>query len=153
MAIGGYSTIQGYMEIADLNDFSQYYDTLKKFSLIRELDRKGFPTSRILDHPKFDKISSDKIIMSMRASLDKIQTVIGGQSDSILLGQDMLKTVLNWKDKPAMGYHFPWDMWTFFFRGWRSGKLVIDGMLSNEGKSRRLSFLAEIGRASCRERV
>ena len=40
MAIGGYSTIQGYMEIADLNDFSQYYDTLKKFSLIRELDRK-----------------------------------------------------------------------------------------------------------------
>lgn len=142
LALGGYSTIQEYMEIIDLNDFSQYYDTLKKFSLIRELDKKGFPVSRILDHPKFDKIKSDQIIMTMRASLDKIHTVIGGQSDSTLLGKDMTNAVKNWKDKPAMGHPFPWDMWTFFFRGWRDGKLVVDGMLSNEGKSRRMSFLA-----------
>lgn len=142
LLLGGYPTIQGYMEIADIDDFSQYYDTLKKFSLIRELDRKGFPISRILEHPKFDKIPSDKIIMSMRASLDKIQTVIGGQSDSVLLGSDMVNSVVGWRKNPAMGYPFPWDLWTYFFRGWRKGKLVIDGMLSNEGKSRRMSFLA-----------
>jgi len=142
LALGGWNTIQGYMELSDLKDFSKYYDTLKKYSLIRELNKKGFPIQKLIDHPKFDKIKSDQIIMSMRASLDKVQTVIGGQSNSIIIGKNMIQVVKDWIKKPAMGTAFPFDLWTFFFRGWRKGKLIVDGMLSNEGKSRRMSFIA-----------
>jgi len=140
--IGGWKTINRMMSLCDENDFKNHFDRLKKYSLIREFDKKGFPVGRILNHPKFDKITAEQVIQSMRASVDKIHTIIGGGEDSVVLGSDMKSSVLNWRKSPAMGIEFPWENWTNLFRGWRLKKLFVDGMLSNEGKSRRMTFLA-----------
>lgn len=142
MMLNGFQTIQDAINLADADDFEKYYDTFKKYSLIRELERKGFPVNRILEHPKFDKISAKQVIQWMRGSIDKIQTIIGGESDTHILGSDMVSQVLQWKEKPALGIPFPFDLQTFLFRGWLPEKILVDGMLSNEGKSRKAAFLA-----------
>jgi len=142
MQLEGWKTISKAINMCDIADFENYYDTLKKYSLIRELDKKGFPIQRLLDHPKFDKIKSNQIIQSMRGNLDKIQTVIGGKSETTIVGKDMREQVKKWREEPAVGIPLPFEVQSFLFRGWRKGKLIVDGMLSNEGKSRKLSLVA-----------
>lgn len=141
-SIGGWKAINELMKLVSIDDFANHYDRLKKFSLIREFEKKGFPVNRIMDHPKFDKIKAEQVIQSMRANVDKIQTVIGGGEESIVLGKDMKSAVLRWKEIPEMGIQIPWPQWNSLFRGWRKKKLIVDGMLSNEGKTRRLTKFA-----------
>lgn len=139
---GGWKTIQRLIDLCNVEDFTNYYDTLKKYSLVRELGRLGFPTQRILNHPKFEQIKAEQVTMSMRTALDKTHTVIGGGADSVLLGTDMVSAVKKWRQTPDMGIEFPFKMWTDLLKGWRKKKLIVDGMLSNEGKSRRMMYIA-----------
>lgn len=141
-ALGGWKFVVELMELSTPSDFDKYFDTLKKYSLIRELGRVGFPVNRLLNHPKFDEMKAEQIPMTMRTSLEKINTVIGGGSDSVILGGDMVSSVLKWAEEPDIGIEFPFKMWTDLFKGWRKKKLIVDGMLSNEGKSRKLVYVA-----------
>jgi replicative DNA helicase len=138
---GGWKTIQRLIDLCNIDDFQNYYDTLKKYSLIRELGRLGFPTQRILEHPKFDQIKAEQVTMSMRTALDKTHTIIGGGEDSVILGNNMTGAVKKWREIPDMGIEFPFKMWTQLLKGWRKKKLIVDGMLSNEGKSRRMIYI------------
>lgn len=138
---GGWKTIQRLIDLCNIDDFDNYYDTLKKYSLIRELGRLGFPTQRILEHPKFEQIKAEQVTMSMRTALDKTHTIIGGGDDSVVLGGDMTSAVKKWRQTPDMGIEFPFKMWTQLLKGWRKKKLIVDGMLSNEGKSRRMIYI------------
>jgi len=140
--LGGWKLISKICQLSSEEDFPNYYDTLKKYSLIRELGRKGFPVARLLDHPKFDKLKAEQVVMSMRTSLDKVHTIIGGGKDSTILGGDMVTAITKWKEIPDMGIEMPFKSWNDLFRGWRKKKLIIDGMLSNEGKSRRMIYVA-----------
>lgn len=141
-SFNGWSFIQEGMDLVDINDVKTYYNILKKYSLIRELYKKGYAIEKIMNYKKFDLLDAEKILQSMRANLDKIQTVITGQADSMIVGKGMVDRVNQWRIVPALGDPLAWDTWTHLFRGWRDEKLIIDGMLSNEGKSRRLSLLS-----------
>jgi len=141
-SFNGWDFVQDGMDLVDLNDTKTYFNILKKFSLIRELHKKGYAIDKVMNYKKFDMLSADKILMSMRMNLDKIQTVITGQSDSVVVGKKMVDKINQWRETPALGDPLCWDIWTHLFRGWREEKLIVDGMLSNEGKSRRLSLLA-----------
>jgi len=140
--LGGWKFIDNLMSLTNIDDFEPYFDTLKKYSLIRELGRVGFPVSRLLSHPKFDDLKADQVTMSMRTSLEKIHTVVGGGNDSITLGADMTKAVVQWTEVPDMGIKFPFQLWNDLIKGWRKKKLIVDGMLSNEGKSRKMIYVA-----------
>jgi replicative DNA helicase len=138
---GGWNTIKKAMDIVDISDYKNHYDVFKKYSLMREYEKKGFPVERLASHPKFYKLKAEQVTQWMRATVDKVQTVIGGGDLSVKLGKDMKKCVIQWRKVPAMGIELPWENWITLFRGWRKKKLIIDGMLSNEGKTRRLTFL------------
>jgi len=140
--LGGWNFIENLIELSNPDDFLTYFDILKKYSLIRELGRIGFPTKRLLSHPRFDDISAEQVTMSMRSSLEKINTVIGGGNDSVILGHDMVNSVEGWTEVPDMGIEFPFKMWTDLLKGFRKKKLIVDGMLSNEGKSRKMTYVA-----------
>lgn len=58
----GWKTLQRYMALADENDVKNYFDTVKKYSLVREYGRNGFPVEKILSHRNFDKSSPNDII-------------------------------------------------------------------------------------------
>ena len=54
----------------------------------------------------------------------------------------MVSALKQWKKAPEMGIEIPWAYWNSLFRGWRKKKIIIDGMLSNEGKTRRMTKIA-----------
>lgn len=139
--IGSWNTIQKAMNMVDVEDYANHYDRLKKLSLLREFDRLGFPVEKLTSFKRFDKLRADQVTQYLRATVDKVHTVIGGGNDSVRLGSNSKELVEGWKQVPAMGISLPWTWWTTLFRGWGRKKLIVDGMLSNEGKSRRLAFL------------
>jgi replicative DNA helicase len=137
--IGGWKTIQKQMELADPDDIKNYFDNIKKYSLLREFHRKGFPVEKLMQHKAFSKMKAEDIVRFMRYNVDNINTVIGGGKAAIQLGKDIQKKLIKWREAPDMGVEFPFPIWTELFRGFRKKKLVVDGMLSNEGKSRRMA--------------
>jgi replicative DNA helicase len=140
--IGGWKTIEKQMELADPGDISHYFDTIKKYSLVREFERKGFPVQKILQHKAFSKMKAEDIVRYMRFNVDNINTIIGGGKSSTLLGKGLKNTIEKWKETPDIGEEIPFPIWHSLFRGWRKGKLIVDGMMSGNGKSRRASKVA-----------
>jgi len=78
----------------------------------------------------------------IKSKADKINTVISGGEESVLLGKKSKYRIKEWIKKPSFGITFPWNYWNIFFRGFRKKKLIVEGMLSNEGKSRKMVALA-----------
>lgn len=140
--IGGWKTIEKQMELADVSDVHNYFNIVKKYSLIREFERKGFPIQKLLSNKHFQKMKPDDVVNFMSYNISNISTVIGGGNSAIVLGNDATKKIEAWSVTPDMGEEFPFPTWTNLFRGWRTKKLILDGMLSNEGKSRKVARIA-----------
>jgi len=140
--LGGWKQIERMIELADVNDVGKYFDTVKKYSLIREFSRKGFPTEKMLQHPKFPQMKAENIVSTMRYAVDNINTVIGGGKQATVLGTKFADKLKSWREKPDIGHPLPFPKWDEFFRGIRKKKVLVDGMLSNEGKSRRMAKVA-----------
>ncbi|WP_010497788.1 replicative DNA helicase [Paenibacillus elgii] len=138
----GYSYIKRIMALADIEDFNTYYTNLKKYSLLRELERKGFPAKKIIEKNNFNKVSPEDIIRGMEYQINTIGTVIGGVQDSVILGRNMRQRVVNWKKKPDIGLALPFDIINMLLRGLRNKKLTLTGMHSGCGKSRLTSKIA-----------
>ncbi len=139
---GSYKTIEKMMELSNTDDFKNYFNTVKKFSLIREYERNGYPIQKILEHKKFDLFTANDIYKMIKSKADVINTVISGGEESILLGKSSQSKIKQWIKKPSFGITFPWYYWNIYFRGFRKSKLIVEGMLSNEGKSRKMVALA-----------
>lgn len=140
-AFGSYKIITQWMSLADIDDFKNYFNTVKKYSLVREYQRNGYPVQKILQHKNFNEWSAQDIYKMIRAKADKINTVILANEESVVLNEDIDQTITKFLIKPQMGLQIPWDMLNEMFRGCRLGKVVFNGFLSNEGKTRNLMKL------------
>lgn len=139
---GGWKTLEKQMDLADPSDIENYFESIKKYSLVREFGRKGFPIQKVVQHKAFPKMKAEDIVRSMRFNVDNINTVIGGGKSSVVLGKDLKAQIDRWKLTPDIGEEIPFPIWHSLFRGWRKGKLIVDGMMSGNGKSRRSSKVA-----------
>lgn len=133
---GGWKTIESWMQLARVEDFKNYYEVLKKYSLIREYDRNGFNVQKILAHPKFELFSASDIAKMIRGKADRIQTVILTNEQSEILNKGIRSTIWECMERPDMGLVTPYNLWNDLFRGLRLETLLVVGMLSNAGKSR-----------------
>lgn len=140
--LGGWKTIEKQMELADPDDIANYFENIKKYSLLREFYRKGFPVQKLMQHKSFPKMKAEDVVKFMRFNVDNINTVIGGGKSSVLLGKDLKSKIEQWRQSPDIGEEIPFPIWHSLFRGWRKGKLIVDGMMSGNGKSRRASKVA-----------
>lgn len=138
----GWKTVQKYMSLADDNDCQNYFNTVKKYSLIREYGRNGFPVDKLLAHKNFDKWQANDIYRFIRTKADKIHTVINAGEEAVELTSDTTSHVKKYLSQPDMGLEMPWTILNEMFRGCRLGKVVFNGFLSNAGKSRNLMLLA-----------
>jgi len=141
-ALKGYSYIERIKKLVDLNDFPTYYEKLKKFSLLREYERKGFPAQKIYEKNNFEKLTCEDIVRAMEYQASKIGTIIGGLKESIILGKNMVSKVAQWKQKPDVGLSIPFEIINMLMRGLRNKKLTMFGMHSGCGKSRTTSKIA-----------
>ena len=135
---GGWKTIKNMMEISDPNDFKNVYNTVKKFSLIREYDRQGFPAEKILSNKNFQYLTANDVYRIMRSKADKINTVINMIDEPVILTQGVSKTIDSYLLAPQFGVKTHWAGYNEYFRGLLPGNVLFQGFLSNEGKSRNL---------------
>lgn len=139
---GGYKIIKKWMELSNPEDFKNYIETVKKYSLLREYNKRGFNVNKIMNHPKFNIMKADDIYKIVRSNADKVNTVILSDRDSININKGNQETVKKWLIKPQMGLEMPFYLLNMMFRGFRLGKIMALGFLSNEGKTRLAVLIA-----------
>jgi hypothetical protein len=138
---GGYKLLSEWISLADPDDFKNYFNIVKKYSLIREYQRNGFAVQKLLNHRKFNDWTPADIYKLIRAKADKISTVILANEESVILNDHTTKDIFGYLVKPQMGLEMPWKLLNEMFRGCRLGKMMLTGFLSGEGKSRNLMML------------
>lgn len=138
----GWKTIERYMKYADENDIKNYFNIVKKYSLVREYGRNGFPVEKILAHKNFEKMTANDIYRIIRIKADKINTVINAGEEAVVLTENNSNVLEQYLETPEFGIHFPWVMYDEYFLGMRLGKVFFEGLVSNAGKSRKLMMLA-----------
>lgn len=139
---GGYKTLEEWVKLANLKDFKNYYDLVKKYSLLRELHRNGYPVEKIKNYKKFDSLTANEVYRLIRSKVDSIHTVILANEDSVNIAEGTTNSILKCIEAPDMGLSMPYDILTDVFKGVRRKTMQVAGMLSNEGKTRFMSKLA-----------
>lgn len=137
-AYGGWKTIKNMMDMSDPNDFKNIYNTVKKYSLIREYDNNGFPVEKILANKHFQHWDANDIYRFMRSKADKINTIINVVDAPVVLTEDVGKVIDSYLTTPQNGVQTHWEGYNEYFRGLLPGNVLFQGFLSNEGKSRNL---------------
>lgn len=135
---GGWKAIKDMMDIADPNDFKNVFSTVKKYSLIREYDKQGFPAEKMLSMKNFQYMTAHDVYRMMRSKADKINTKINVIEEPVLLTQGVSKVVDSYLLAPQFGIQTHWKGYNEYFRGLLPGNVLFQGFLSNEGKSRNL---------------
>ena len=138
----GWKTIQRFMALADTNDVDNYFNLVKKYSLLREYERNGFPVDKILKHKKFDSLTANDIYRIIRIKADKINTVINAGEEAVELTKNNEDAINSYIDVPLMGLLTPWYLYNEMFLGLTQEDIILEGFLSNEGKTRKLMMLA-----------
>lgn len=138
---GAWKTVNSFMDLADENDFRNYLNIVKKYSLIREYARNGFPAEKILNYKNFQTLTANDIYRLMRAKADNINSVINVIDDPVVVTQGNIKLVDSYLLRPQMGIPTPWEAYNEAFKGLLPNRVLIQAFKSNEGKSRNLTYL------------
>jgi replicative DNA helicase len=139
---GGFKIIKTWMDLSNPDDFKNYIEIIKKYSLLREYDKRGYAVQKIMSHPKFNIMKANDIYKIIRSGADKISTEILSDEETIAMNNSNADFVKKWLLKPQMGLEIPFKLLNEMFRGLRLGKMFALGFLSNEGKTRLAILLA-----------
>lgn len=136
-------------ENSDGSQFERYYDTVKKFSVLRDLERMGINTTRFYDSSdilnsqkqieKLNKIQISDILQQVREGLVAIENTHVGKDDGSgchKINEGIMKLVEDLKANPEVGSPINGDIVNFATRGARLGKFYIYSAPSGEGKTR-----------------
>ena len=138
---GGYSLLKTWIDLAVVEDFKNYFGMVKKFSLIREYQRNGFPAERIMEFKNFEKLSAKDIYRLIRSKADRIYTIIDGEEESRIINEDMKDVVASCLITPDIGLPYPFANINELFKGMMEQTFLALGMCSNEGKTRFMIML------------
>ena len=139
---GGWKTIFEWMNLANEDDFKNYFNMIKKYSLLREYNRLGYNVEKIINYPKFNIMKANDIYKLIRSGVDKINTQILSDDNTVLMNKNNVSFVKHLLIKPQMGLQMPFEILNEMFRGFQVGKMFALGFLSNEGKTRLATFIA-----------
>ena len=138
----GWKTIERFIQTSDTSDVGNYFQLVKKYSLLREYERNGFPIEKILNHKRFDSLTANDIYRIIRVKTDKINTVINAGDEAVELTNGNADLIDSYIDVPMMGLTTPWYLYNELFLGLTEEDVILEGFLSNEGKTRKMMLLA-----------
>jgi len=140
-----YQTTEG----TDDKQFETYYNRLKKFSMLRDLESIGIDTSEFydtekdalnmdLEDEKLNKMNLTSIPERIRERLVEIESRHIGkdQGTSQNIGKNMRDLVRELRERPEVGLPLDGDIVNFAARGARLGKMYIYSAPSGAGKTR-----------------
>lgn len=136
-------------EGSDLKQFDIYYNRLKKFSVLRDLESQGIDTkqfydtdqialNRDLEDEKLNKTSIEEILNIVRSGLVGIENRHIGKDEgsSQNAAKGIRSLVKELKENPEVGQPLEGDIVNFAARGARLGKLYTYSAPSGAGKTR-----------------
>lgn len=142
---GLFKTIKSMMNFATTSDEELKYqvDILKKWSVLRQLNKNGYDVSKIIKHPKFNSMSADACANLIRGGIDKIcNNVITGLDNPIDLSQNVMNVMDGFLEAPERGIDAAWDFINQVCSGIMKHDSYCIAMNSNQGKGRSMIFLA-----------
>ena len=134
----GLDTIHSWKKLAIENDFANYLQLVKKYSVIRQYYKFGFNLEKLFSHSKFDTMTAEDVGRYFQAVSNKIHSTILSNTDSKVATDGIIDLVESSVEIPDMGIPLPYPIINEAIRGWRLGTFGVTGMLSNEGKTRYL---------------
>lgn len=146
------------VELTDIENFGYFYSTLKKFSLLNQLQTRGFDTSKIYDssiidlddsakmQARFDDMTVNNIIEVYEHSFFELKDLYGTNATSTgcQAGAGMKELKEQYKQTPEMGMPMCSPKLTTIVRGRRLKKLYLKTSPSGFGKTR-----LSVGDACC----
>jgi len=139
---GGYKWVSYVIKMAESNNalenIENYYNMVKKYSLVREFWRKGLKglMENIVKTSDFAEKKPRDILLEAYNVFGKVYTKLanGEEVKDLTSGcEDYIEAKL---EKPEQGLDLPFPIMTQIFQGVRLGQFWAWGMLSNAGKSR-----------------
>lgn len=146
----GFNYLTDAEELADIDNFQYYYNRVKKFSALRELDANGYPIKKIYDEEivtldkqrqmleKFDKMSLKDIFDIVLQDYAKLEAdfvgTMSGSRGVIFDGMMQLKASL--QKSPEVGFPVQGEILNTVLRGTRKTKLYIRSGATGSGKTR-----------------
>lgn len=148
----GYEFVMQCYQIAESEDaklFEFYYNRLKKFSFLRDLEAIGYDTKEFydtqanalnkdLEDERLNKTSLDAIGNRIRAHLVEIENRHIGKDDSTsqTAAKGLRHLVAELKESPEVGLPLDGEIINYAARGARLGKLYTYSAPSGQGKTR-----------------
>ena len=135
---GGWRTIESWVKLSSIDDFDvrSCFDRLKKYSLLREYERRGFNTDFIKRQKRFDYFTAKDVYKLVRTQADRVNTVIMGDSDIDILNSKVNDLIDGCLDTPDQGFTIPFPILNEVFMGMQKKTIMAVAAMSNAGKSR-----------------
>lgn len=145
----GVRFLQDCEEVAQLENFKYYCERLRKFTILRELKRKGYDITSVYFEDdnnvqkeleikeKFDKMSSADIFNTVTKDLIELEQELIGTAGSCHRAYDgLLELTEQLKIEPEIGLPLQGELYNTIVRGARLGKFYLKSSVSGGGKSR-----------------
>ena len=136
-------------EVFDQAKFVFHYDRLKKFTILRDLERNGFETKqfynpsvaldkRDAEERKINEISADDIIRTVQKKLNVVEESYVSRlySTTQRAAEGLKDLYFELKKNPEVGLPLEGDILNYILRGARFGKMYINSAPSGHGKTR-----------------
>lgn len=136
-------------KIVDKTVFNILYTRLKKYSVLRDLEKTGISTQEFYNNDcfdnsnikeKFENSSIEDFIKSIKDKVNDIEEKYQAhQTDKGISAADGLKELIEaYKLTPAIGATLDGELYNYVVRGARLGKMYLTSSPSGHGKTRRM---------------
>lgn len=145
----GLSLLQDCEIESEVSNFNYYYNKLKKFNLIRELqlskdDIDEIYCEDILNeryteiNNRFERMNAVDVVNMLKSKIANIENryVLNNIAEESRPSDSIRQRVKEWKEKPEIGCMLQGEIFNTITRGGRKGKLYIRSAGSGVGKTR-----------------
>lgn len=144
----GIEYLEQATEMAEIENFEYNAIRIKKYSLLRDLQKNGFNIFEIYNEDDdikmdyFDKLTLDDIIEHYEKKLSNLKLKYNMTKKAIQAGEGLRQLKEEYKKKPEIGIPFPMNGLTSILRGFRKGKLYLHSASTGRGKTRLMASMA-----------
>lgn len=144
----GIKYIEDAIELAQPENFEYNAKRVIKYSILRDLVKKGYDISKFYDENdeekmlNFDNMTIEQMFEVYERELIDLKLKYTINRRSIHAGKGLQDLKERYKSIPEMGIPFPSNAMSVILRGFRKGKLYLHSALSGRGKSRMMASCA-----------
>ena len=136
------------MDLSDEAQFTIHYEKLKKFTVLRDLERQNIDTTEFYDPTdlfkleeesrKLDSITIPQILDRIRLKLAKIEKINFNKDGNYFqsAADGLFELIERLKKEPDVGYPLEGKILNYACRGARLGKMYLYSAGSGNGKTR-----------------